>query len=59
MASALYKRELRRKAKEEGRLYWFEWWEKTFGPDAAAKRREYRTKYMRDYRRRKRGARAA
>lgn len=52
-ASALYKRRLREEAKTEGRKYWLEWWEKTYGADAVERWREYHRNHMRAYRRRK------
>src|SRR5712691_3993811 len=51
-ASALYKRNERREAKAAGEHYWVEWWEKTYGEAADAKRCEYQRLYMRTYRRR-------
>ena len=49
-ASLLYKRELRREARAAGEPYWLEWWVKTYGEDAHARRRAYQREYMRRYR---------
>lgn len=56
LASALYKRQLRRRLKAQGQKYWLDWWRKKYGIKAVRRWHEYHRSYMRQYRRRLRQA---